>query len=79
VWAGVSTSRVSSSSCIMPWEGSERACVNINWSEALTGRASEGGLFGSFFRLGFYNVRDPQVKSAGAYYGQEWHVVAQVA
>jgi len=30
VWAGVSTSRVSSSSCIMPWEGSERACVDFN-------------------------------------------------
>ena len=38
VWAGVSTRRVSSSSCIMPWEGSERACVNYNWSEALTGQ-----------------------------------------
>jgi len=38
MWAGVSTSRVSSSSCIMPWEGSERACVNFNWSEALIGQ-----------------------------------------
>ena len=36
--AGVSASRVSSSSCIMPWEGSEMACVNFNWSEALTGQ-----------------------------------------
>ena len=38
VWAGVSTSRASSRSCIMPWEGSERACVNFKWFEALTGQ-----------------------------------------
>ena len=51
VWAGVSTSRVSSSSCIMPWEGSERACVNFNWSEALTGQV-KGWLVWQLFSLG---------------------------
>ena len=60
VWAGVSTSRVSSSSCIMPWEGSERACVKFNWSEALTGKIRVVCL-AAFSLWGFYNVRDPQV------------------
>ena len=77
----MSTSRVSSSSCIMPWEGSEeRECVNFNWSEALIGRVRVACL-AAFFAWAFtnYNVRDPQVQSARGYYGQEWHVVAQVA
>ena len=51
MWAVVITSRVSSSSCIMPWEGSERACVNFNWSEALTGQV-KGWLVWQLFSLG---------------------------
>ena len=55
----MSTSRVSSSSCIMPWEGSERACVNFNWSGALTGQARVACL--SAFLAWAFNVRDLQV------------------
>jgi len=52
LWAGVSTSRVSSSSCIMPWEGSERACVIYNWSGALTGQVRVACL-AAFFAWAF--------------------------
>ena len=34
-------------------------CI-FNWSEALTGQVRVACL-AAFFRLGFYNVRDPQV------------------
>ena len=48
----MSTSRVFSSSCVMPWEGSERACVNLNWSEALTGQVRVACL-AAFFAWAF--------------------------
>ena len=44
--------RVFSSPCIMPWEGSERACVIFNWSEALIGQIRVARL-STFFAWAF--------------------------